>query len=326
MPHFVIIGLGSIGRRHASNLAALRPDARFTIVRHQPVVDDFCRALDARVVDELAQVTDDIDLAVLATPSANHIDDLPVLIARGCPLLVEKPIVADVTHCDDITHALDDAPPAVRAVGFNLRHLPSIVAMKRHIESGALGRIARASLVAGQWLPDWRPDTDYRLGYSADARRGGGVELDLSHEFDMARWLFGELRVDFARGARFSDLEIDANDTCVSMLSPLVGGGPITTVSLDYVSRKAVRSYDIVGDRGSVHWNLGGPLEATTPGTRHPLPTEPSDFDMSTSYVHMMTATLRAVETGDDRFVQSLRDGLASTRLALSARDRGGRG
>ncbi len=323
MPHFVIIGLGSIGRRHATNLAALRPGAHFTFVRHRPLVDEFCRRLDARVVGHLSEVDDEIDLAVVATPSANHIDDLTDLIRRECPVLVEKPIVAEAAHCDEVERCLDEAAPAVRVAGFNLRHLSSIVALKRYLDSGAPGRLARASLVAGQWLPDWRPGTDYRAGYSSDSRRGGGVELDLCHEFDMARWLFGEMEVAFARCGRYSDLELEASDTCVTVLSPMRNGGPITTVALDYVSRRAVREYDVVGDRGSVHWSLGGPLEATTPGERNILSAEPGDFDMSTSYVNMIKTTLRAIETGDDERTQPLRDGVASTRLAIMARDLG---
>ena len=325
MKHFVIVGLGSIGRRHASNLAALYPDARFTVVRHGGGIDDFCGRLDARVVTDLAEVlSDSIDLAVLATPSANHIASLPALIDKACPLLVEKPIVTDLSHCEEVERALRRAAPAVRAAGFNLRHLPSLVLMKQFVEDGSLGQIVRGSFTAGQWLPDWRPDTEYRTGYSADRHRGGGVELDLSHEFDAARWFLGELSVEFARTGRFSDLQIDSSDTAIAVLSPVEARCPVITVSLDYVSRQRVRHYELVGDRGSLEWSLDGVLDLVTADGRLPLSNTATDFEMAVSYVNMIRGVMDAIESGDDSKVQTLNDGIASTRLALDVRDQGG--
>lgn len=324
--HFLVIGLGSIGRRHATNLATLYPDARFTVVRHRGGNDEFCRGLQARVVTDLAEVLDDtVDLAVLATPSANHIDTLPTLIERGWPLLVEKPVVTDVADCDEISSLLERATPAVRVAGFNLRHLPSIMRIKDQLEAGNLGQVVRASLIAGQWLPDWRPGADYRSSYSADAERGGGVELDLSHEFDLARWFFGELQVDFATCGQFSDLDIRSHDTAVAALSPLQAPHPLVTVALDYVSRQRVRWYEVVGDRGRIEWCIDGTLDMMTAEGRRSLTGDAVEFDVGSSYVSMLQGVLGAIETGDLTGTQSLSDGLSSTRLALEVRDTGGR-
>lgn len=325
---FLVVGLGSIGRRHATNLASLVPDAQFTFVRRHAAVDEFTRHFGARVVAELDEVLDErFDLAVLATPSAAHIDVLPRLVATGWPLLVEKPIVTSVADCDRIASALDRAPDAVRVAGFNLRHVPSIRLLKELVADGALGRVVRASFVAGQWLPDWRPGTDHRSSYSADAGRGGGVELDLSHEYDLARWLFGELDVAFASGGRFSELGLRANDTAVAVLTPGRDQPPLVTVTLDYVSRRRVRRYEIVGDRGSLVWDLDGSLTLLSgEGVRH-LDAGPDAFDVGASYVTMMRALVASDRgSGAAPELQSLRDGLASTKLAVRARDEGSRG
>lgn len=326
MSHFVVVGLGSIGRRHLRNLAAFDPDARLTVVRHRGGQDDeLCRELGATVVGHLDDISDDVDLAVLATPSANHIDALPSLIDAGWPLLVEKPIVTTHRDADTIAVALDRAPPAIRAAGFNLRYLPSLQRVHDLARSGELGTLARATLIAGQWLPDWRPGTDYRTSYSADARRGGGVELDLSHEFDLARWFFGDMSVEFARTGRYSGLELQANDTAVAVLTPPSEAAPIVTVALDYVARRRVRWYELVGDRGRLEWSIDGRLDlATSDGVRS-IVEDGDDFDVNATYVAMVEAVLDAVRSGDDTAVQGLADGLASTRLALEVRDQGGR-
>lgn len=326
MTHFVVVGLGSIGRRHATNLAAVDPGAQLTIVRHEGGETDLTRRLGARVVTSLDLIDDDqIDLAILATPSANHVETLPDLIERGWPLLVEKPVVTEAADAELILGLLAAAPPAVRAAGFNLRHLPSLQRIHGLLANGALGTIVRASFIAGQWLPDWRPDTDYRSSYSADATRGGGVELDLSHEFDVARWWFGELEVEYARCGRYSDLELRSNDTAVAVLSPAAAASPIVTVSLDYVARQRVRWYEVVGDRGRVEWNLDGSLTLTTVDGRRELTDGSGDYDVNQTYLEMLRALLDAVRTGDDAATQRLEDGIASTRLALDVRDRGGR-
>lgn len=322
--HFLVLGLGSIGRRHATNLAALHPGARLTFVRHTAAEDDFTRSLGARVVDRLDAVIDEpVDLAVLATPSANHRDALPALIERACPLLVEKPVVTSLDDADAVSLLLETAPPAVRAAGFNLRYLPSLRRFRDAVAGGRVGTPVRASFIAGQWLPSWRPGTDYRSSYSSDASRGGGVELDLSHEFDVARWFFGDLAVEYARGGRFTSLELEANDTSVSVLAPETGP-PLVTVSLDYVARQRVRWYEVVGEDGRIEWTLDGRLEHSDADGRHDLSGTLGDFDVAATYVEMIRGVIDAVTTGATSGFQSLEDGLASTRLALQVRDRGG--
>ncbi len=303
----------------------MHPDARFTIVRHRPVVDDFCQQLGANVVTELSAVKGGVDLAVLATPSANHVALLPTLIELEWPLLIEKPVVTELADCHQITELLDRASTSVRVAGFNLRYLPSLRAMRDVIVGGELGRPVHASFTAGQWLPAWRPSVDYRTVYSAVADRGGGVELDLSHEFDVARWFFGDLEIEFARSGRFSDLEITSNDAAIAILEPPLGRGPVVSITLDYLARPRVRRYEVVGDRGRLHWNIDGSLELATADGQRSLTTSPAEFDVGSSYVAMINATLRAADTGDLSSVQSLSDGLASTQLAIGVRERGGR-
>lgn len=320
----MVIGLGSIGRRHLRNLAAQFPNAHLHVLRHRASPDSDAIALGATLHSDVdAALALDIDLVVLATPSANHIDLLPRLIAKGFHLLVEKPVVAALSDCDLILKALDSAPPAIRAAGFNFRYLPSLQQARARVVSGALGRLARASLTAGLWLPDWRPDQKYTKGYSADAARGGGVELDLVHEIDVARWFFGDLALDYARGGHQSRLDIAANDTALAVLSA-PAGGPFVQIALDYVSRQRVRHYEVVGDAAGLEWDLAGSLTELTPDGRTALTTDAADFDVAQTYLFMLDSVAAAI-AGDMSIAppQTLADGIASTRLALQARDEG---
>ncbi len=319
----LIVGLGSIGRRHMTNLSVRFPTAAFTVLRQAAVRDDLCERFGARVVTDLdAALADGCDLAVISSPSSNHIDTLPALIANGCAMLVEKPIVASLADCDAVLEMLAHAPKAVRISGFNFRHIPSLIKMQRLVQSGALGTIVRASFTAGQWLPDWRPAQDYRQSYSADAARGGGVELDLVHEIDVARWLFGDLTLQFAQGGRLSSLGLASNDVS-AMIFTGQSNAPIVQVTLDYVSRKRLRHYEVVGDKAGLCWDIGGMLDQITPDGRSPLTLPPGGFDVAQSYIDMVDRIAAAMAGDWQEPLQTLEDGIASTRLALQARERG---
>lgn len=326
MNHILLIGLGSIGRRHLTNLATRFPQACFTVLRHAPKGDPLCERLGARVITDLAQVIEeDIDLAVVATPSANHIDTLPQLIKRGWNLLVEKPVVTTLADCDQIAGLLAAAPPAVRVAGFNFRYLPSLQQARKLINQGALGNVVRAAFTAGLWLPDWRPSQNWRTGYSADAARGGGVELDLVHEIDVARWFFGDLTLQFALGGRHSALNLAANDVS-TMVFTAQGATPIIQITLDYISRKRLRHYEIIGDQAGLLWNIDGKLDRLSSDASGCLTSKPSDFDIAQTYVDMIDCLINTIESNDWRApLQHLEDGLISTRLAIAARDEGTR-
>jgi predicted dehydrogenase len=321
MKRFLIIGLGSIGRRHTRNLATLYPTAAFTFLRRSETPDALISDLNGRTITALDDL--DYDLIVLSTPSALHIDFLPQLIQSGAALMIEKPIVTTLGDCDAILAALDTAPDAVRVSGFNFRHIASLIQAQQMIANGRLGRIIRASFKAGQWLPDWRPTQNYREIYSGSIALGGGVELDLVHELDVARWFFGELDLKYAIGGQLSQLEIESNDVATMILAP-VKGAPIVEVSLDYVSRQRVRRYEIVGELGTLIWDLSGTLELREPdGKTTQIDHTDGGFDVAASYVDMMTCLMDAQNGPWPAPLQSLADGVMSSRIAIQARTKG---
>lgn len=323
MSAVVVIGLGSIGRRHATNLRSLLPDAQLTFLRREVETDGFSNDLSARIVASLEQALDpQPDLVVLATPSALHVDLLPALIESGVPLLIEKPICTTIKDCDRIAGLLEAAPPALRTSGFNFRHVASLQKAREVIRSGQIGKIVRASFKAGQWLPDWRQGTDYRSSYSASRLMGGGVELDLVHEVDVARWFFSDLDLAFSIGAQLSGLEVDCHDVSTMVLIPQ-DGGPIIDISLDYVARERIRRYEIVGDTGTLVWDIAGWLHLVGPEGYVDIDKSPGGFDIASSYVEMMRSILAADNPSGSALVQDLRDGLRSSRLAAEAAEKG---
>lgn len=315
----LIVGTGSIGRRHMSSLRRCVPEVAFDVLR-EPGRSMTTAGLGAVTVSTTLEAAFDQSpaLMVVANPSSLHLRPLLAAIERGVPFYAEKPLV---TSGDDLQRLRQAAgrsglPPHI--VGCNLRFLPSLQWLKQLIESGELGRIVRATFEAGQWLPDWRPAQDYRRGYSARSALGGGVLLDLIHEIDAARWLLGEFSQVHALSGHLSSLEIDCEDcACLLLGRP---GGPLTSVQLDYVSRRPVRRYVIVGDRATAEWDLPRRTLTVARGDGvEAIDLPPSAFDVGETYHAAMRELLDAIAAGRPTS-QPIEEGLRALDIVMRAR------
>jgi predicted dehydrogenase len=315
----LVLGTGSIGRRHIANLQLLTPAPEFLLLREGGRQDDFSTALGAKVATTMAgALSERPDLAVIATPSHAHGDALLALLAADVACYIEKPIVTTAAQYEAVRSAvatLPALPPTL--VGCNLRFLPSLQMLKKLIGGGAIGRPARAQLQVGQWLPDWRPGQDYRRGYGADPERGGGVVLDLIHELDIARFLFGEFDRVQAAGGRYTCLDIASEDAAAILLSRT--SGPVVSVGMDYVARSPMRRYDIIGDNGTLCWDLmARTLTLHRTDGSEPVDCGETGFDIAATYRAAMRQLIDAM-TGGPATEENLVTGLPSVQLALAA-------
>jgi predicted dehydrogenase len=136
--------------------------------------------------------------------------------------------------------------------------LPSLQRYRDLLGEGVVGKVLSVRCEIGQYLPSWRLDSDYRQGVSARHELGGGVLLELSHELDYLRWIFGEVDWLKASLSRQSSLEIDVEDTAHLTLgfeSALDGYQLIGAVNLDFVRHDTTRLCTAIGEKGSLRWN-----------------------------------------------------------------------
>src|SRR4051812_7555890 len=250
----LMVGSGSIGRRHMASLRELVPHVAFDLLREgDRSSGEAAGAGETRSASLEEALSKAPELMVIAAPNALHLRYVLAAIDAQIPFYVEKPLVTSREHAATLRRLSDSRLPS-HIVGCNLRFLPSLVALAGLLRDGVAGRVVRARFEAGQWLPDWRPSRDYRASYSASAAMGGGVMLDLIHELDAALWLLGDFSRVKALTTRASALEIDCEDVaCLLLGRP---GGPVVAVEVDYVSRSPVRRYVIVGDEATLEWDL----------------------------------------------------------------------
>jgi len=252
---FVVLGAGSIGRRHLTNAVAL---GHTIAAVHDP---DATKLADAGQLagrhavltpseDEALRV--EADVVLVCSPTAAHVAQARAAVGRGRHVLIEKP----VSHTLDGVDALVAAAAAARRivlVGCNLHFLPSLQLVKRLLGEGRIGTPLSARAHCGYYLPHWRPQTDYRRGYAARQATGGGIILDSIHEFDYLRWLLGEPREVFCYAGKVSTLEIDTEDSADILLR--FDYGAVANVHLDYLQRTYRRSCELIGEDGVIAWD-----------------------------------------------------------------------
>lgn len=217
----LVVGLGSIGARHANVLR--------TMGRNVAVVSRRGGADYSNLDQALSDGT--IDYVVIANETSAHRDSLAALAAAGFRgrVLVEKPLFA--THAPIPRHEF-----AGLFVGYNLRFHAIVQRVSTLLVNTTPVAVAA---YAGQHLSDWRPGRDYRTTASASMAAGGGVLRDLSHELDYILWLFGPWRRVAAMCLRSGMLDVDTEDVVAILLD--CERCPIVTVHLNYHFRQAER-------------------------------------------------------------------------------------
>lgn len=210
------------------------------------------------------------DTAVIANPATFHLEVAVPLAGAGVHLLVEKPLASSSAGVDQLLETCRHRGVTL-LVGYNLRFLPSLRRFRDLLHQDTIGRVLSVRCEIGQYLPLWRPDTDYREGVSARRELGGGALLELSHEIDYLRWIFGEVDSVKATLARQSTLEIDVEDTAHLILGFAPAGDGrriIASVSLDFIRHDTTRLCTAIGEKGTLRWNgLTGAVEQLEVGS-----------------------------------------------------------
>ena len=255
MRDFLVIGTGSIGRRHVQCLSEM---GVCDICIAEPAEKNRLAAeKDFDIKESFADVDQalerDYEGVVVAVPNFLHAEVGCKVIEKKMNLLLEKPIEINLESALKIAEAAR-VNKVVCMVGYCLRFETGLREVFKIVQSGRLGKIYSVDMSIGHYLPDWRAGIDYRSTYSGKRAQGGGVCLDLSHEFDYFRWFFGEAKDVVSVVKKVSDLEIDVEDVADCIIT--TESGVIGRIHLDYLSRVAERRLSINGSKGKLEYDL----------------------------------------------------------------------
>lgn len=251
----LLVGYGSIGRRHLRNL--MKVDAVKEVVVYskikessKEIVGKNVSFIDASNVD-LDSVSDynKVDFAIIANETYKHIDTAILLAQKGIHLFIEKPLSHNLKKVAALKSIVRKNKLKV-FVAYNLRFLPAMQYLKEQLSQKIIGNVYFAQIEVGQYLPSWRPNVAYIDSYSSSTAYGGGAALDLSHEVDYMRYLFGEPNLWKTIKSKAGELNIDSDDIFEGIYK--YEQGFVCHVHMDYLQREATRKLRIVGSEGEI--------------------------------------------------------------------------
>lgn len=248
----LIVGCGSIARRHIKNLRLNFPLAEIICMSSSGRDINIKEMRVNRTVVTLSEaVSLKPDIVIVASPAPHHLAHAKPFLKRKIPVLIEKPLCASYDELAEYDLNLRDSKVAV---GYNLRYLPALKVVREVLDEGVLGKISSVFATVGQYLPDWRPGLNYKESVSAKKSLGGGALLELSHEIDYLNYLFGSFSEVLAMTG-FSDLlDIDVEDSVHALLKSKTG--IICNMQLDFLQRRPTRTLKIVGQYGNLDCDL----------------------------------------------------------------------
>lgn len=281
MLKIAFVGMGSIGRRHFRDACLLLQQER------KEYVIDLYRsgtgaALDMAVTGDIRQevvlsrgveVTEKYDAVFVTNPTSEHYSTVQRFSGAARAMFIEKPVFdsPDV----DLT-ALYLQPEGIYYVACPLRYHPVIDYIRTCIPCE---RAYAVRAICSSYLPEWRPGTDYRTCYSAHQDMGGGVDVDLIHEWDYLTYLFGPVRRGFAIRNQVSKLEIHSNDLAIYIAET---EHTAIELHLDYFGRKPIRQLQIFLPEDTVDCDiLTGDIDWRVSGRHIHLDSERDHYQMT---------------------------------------------
>lgn len=287
----VLVGLGSIGKRHLRNISAIWPSACLIIVSASERQLSAAELAGCQQLSLEQAVLAKPDFALIASPANLHMQHAAVFRQAGIPVLIEKPVSHQLPLAEDFVNSSD--PDYLCSLGYCLRYLPSALVVRDLLSADKVGRIYSVHSSVGQHLSQWRRETDYHNSVSAKSELGGGVLLELSHEFDYLLWLFSTLRVGFCQLSR-TELGLDVEERADVVMTGL--DGLVCYLHLDFVQQVPQRSCMIVGQNGRIEWDLLGNSVYVVSSTGRELIYHQPDWDKNQMYLLMLQDFVKAVD------------------------------
>jgi predicted dehydrogenase len=248
---FLIIGLGSMGKRRIRNLQAL---GEKDIIGMEPIEERRQQVEKEYEIKTISSAKDGFgqnpDAVIISTPPDKHGEYALMAAEHGKHFFVEASVLLEeeIIKANEIAKQKKIVAMPSCTMRFNWR----MRKIKELVENNSIGKIIAINYHLGQWLPDWHPWEDIRKFYVGKRETGAGREM-VPFELEWMQWIFGPVGKISCITGKFSGLPVDIND--VYSLNLVIGGGIVANILIDVVSRYAVRRMEVTGERGSIVMN-----------------------------------------------------------------------
>ncbi len=246
----LVVGGGSIGKRHIRNLKEL---GYRNIVCLKRVLDPkFANEYNVQVIADYSEISDKPpEVVFICTPTSMHLEGLRFAVSINAHVFMEKPLIDShkaLSDCKNILETYEN----VFYIGFMLRCHPLIKKIRSILSTGYLGEVYNARFEFGSYLPFWHPYEDYKISYAARRELGGGVINTITHELDLINYFFGVPERITCRALNLNLLKIDVEEQCEAIFDYR---DKQVTLHLDYLQKEYDRKIQILGTDGRLSWN-----------------------------------------------------------------------
>jgi predicted dehydrogenase len=286
--NILIVGLGSIAKKHIQAIRSLNKDVTIYALRSANNVYQEDGLINIFTLENLDLI---FDFAIISNPTSLHYKYIQILSEKGIPLFIEKPAVHILENSEELI-ALIDSKNLFTYVACNYRFHPCILFIKNLLKS-KLYRINEVNVYCGSYLPDWRPGKNFRTTYSANEDMGGGVHLDLFHEFDYTTWIFGYPIKSNSITRSVSSLSINAVDYANYILEY---SNFTINIVLNYYRKKAKRSFEIVLDNQIINIDL---INHIVSDDNNQILFQSSNFEIMNTYIMQMDYFINCIEQNE---------------------------
>jgi len=314
MTKILIVGYGSIGKRHLENFLQFK-NTEVTVYTKR----DDLQSLKKKGINISNSLTkclkENPDVGVIANETSLHIPIAIKLATKGLDLFLEKPLSNSLKDIERL-HTVVKKKKLITQMGCNLRFHPCIRKIKSLIDEQRIGRIISAQVQSCSYLPDYHPWEDYRKGYAARKDLGGGVILTQIHEIDYLYWFFQEVENVISISGKLSDLDVTAEDYVSSLLkfkNKIIG-----ELHIDYFQRPNFRSCKLRGTKGEIYWNSNNNCVDIYNMNKKKWETklEVKNYEMKFSYIEQLKHFLECIKHRKET-INDLEQGVTTLKIAL---------
>jgi predicted dehydrogenase len=251
----LVVGLGSIGKRHARLLAA-RGDLDVHLCEPSATVLAGAKAelgelpAHGSLEEGLAARP---EMVLIATPHHLHAAQSIASFKAGAHVLCEKPICVDAGEARQMIQAASEHKKTL-CVGFHLHFQDGIRRVKEIIDSGMIGQVAHIHCRVGSLITLRNSLSRYQEKFK------GALVLDYAHQPDLLLWLLGDLPAGVTMtGLQAGSLPHTSNPNVLALT--LDYKRPVlATVHLNYIQMPQRHEYEVVGDKGWVLFDIDSGL------------------------------------------------------------------
>ena len=247
----LVVGYGSIGKRHVKNLSSLNQTQVSVCSKNKEAWKLEKKGIKTFTTIEQA-LKEKHNVAIICNETSMHIKTAIKLADNDYHIFLEKPISNSLKNIPALIKIIK-RKKLITMVGCNMRFHHGIKLMKSLIDKNEIGSILSVTVENGSFMPDWHPWENYQISYASQKKLGGGVVLTQIHEIDYLYWFFGKVDDVYSFTEKLTDLQIDVEDYSGSLLK--FKNKIIAELHLDYFQKPSVRSCKIIGTKGQITWN-----------------------------------------------------------------------